>query len=188
MDKVLFINACVRQCSRTLDLAETLLDELKGNVQEVRLNELPLPVLDQKGILKRELAVKLNDFSDRFFDAARQFAAADVIVIAAPYWDLLFPAVLKLYLENVTVSGITFDYSSQGIPESLCKAKSLYYVTTSGGFIGQNDFGFSYVKALATNFFGISDVRCYTAEGLDIFGADADSIMSQAKASIIADF
>jgi FMN-dependent NADH-azoreductase len=188
MDKVLFLNACVRPGSRTMELAATLLQKLDGLVEEVRLNEISMSALDLKGMEKRDQAAREKDFSDPVFAAARQFAAADVIVIAAPYWDLLFPAVLKLYLENVTVSGITFDYSSQGIPESLCKAKSLYYVTTAGGFIGQNDFGFSYVKALATNFFGISDVRCYTAEGLDIFGADADSIMNQAKASIIGDF
>ena len=64
---------------------------------------------------------------------------------------------LKAYLENITVSGITFEYSDQGIPQSLCKAKTLHYVTTSGGYIGQNDFGFSYVKALAKNFFGINE-------------------------------
>jgi FMN-dependent NADH-azoreductase len=106
---------------------------------------------------------------------------ADVIVIAAPYWDMMFPAVLKTYLENVTVSGITFCYSEQGTPKSLCRAKALYYVTTAGGFIGQNDFGFSYVKALAQSFFGIPHIHRYAAEGLDIFGADPEMIMSRAK-------
>ena len=105
-------------------------------------------------------------------------------MIAAPYWDLMFPAVLKTYFENVTVSGITFRYSDQGRPESLCKAKTLYYVTTSGGFIAENDFGFSYVKALAQNFFGIAYIHRYSAEGLDIFGADVESILQTARAAI----
>jgi FMN-dependent NADH-azoreductase len=108
-------------------------------------------------------------------------------VIAAPYWDLMFPATLKAYLENITVSGMTFCYSDQGLPQSLCKAKSLYYVTTSGGFIGQNDFGFSYVKALAQSFFGIAEIHCYAAQGLDIFGADVEAIMSRAKTEIISE-
>ena len=187
MDKVLFLNACVRPGSRTLELAETLLQKLKGDIEEVRLYELPLPVLDRNGMEQRNLASRKNDFSDPVFGVAKQFASADVIVIAAPYWDLMFPAVLKTYLENITVSGITFRYSDQGRPESLCKAKALHYVTTSGGFIGQNDFGFSYVKALAQNFFAIKDVNRYSAEGLDIFGADVEKIMCKAKAAITAE-
>lgn len=184
MDNILFIHACVRPCSRTLDLAQTLLQKLKGNVTEVRLNELSLANLDLPGMKKREQAGREQNFSDPIFDPAKQFAAADVIVVAAPYWDLMFPAVVKTYFENITVGGITFRYSPQGRPESLCKAKALYYVTTSGGFIGQNDFGFSYVKALAQNFFGISEVHRFAAEGLDIFGADVEKIMDQAKAKM----
>ena len=117
MDRILFVNACVRPCSRTLELANTLLQELKGTVQEIRLYETDLPALDLKGMEKRDEAVRENDFSDPAFDLARQFASADVIVIAAPYWDLMFPAVLKSYLENITVSGITFRYSEKGRPE-----------------------------------------------------------------------
>lgn len=187
MEKVLFINACVRPGSRTLELAEALLRKLKGEVQEVKLYETQYPVLDIDGIEKRVLASRDNDFSDPDFDAAKQFAAADVIVIAAPYWDLMFPAVLKAYLENITVSGITFEYSDQGIPQSLCKAKTLHYVTTSGGYIGQNDFGFSYINALAQNFFGITEIRRYTAEGLDIFGTDVQKVMEKAKLEIASD-
>ena len=184
MNKILFINACVRPCSRTLELAETLLQRLNGDVQEANLQELALPALDLKGMEKRDQAAQKKDFSDPVFDVAKQFAAADIIVIAAPYWDLMFPAVLKTYLENITVSGITFRYSEQGRPQSLCKAKALHYVTTSGGFIGQNDFGFSYVKALAQNFFEIPEVNRYTAEGLDIFGADVETILCKAKLEI----
>lgn len=184
MDKVLFLNACVRSCSRTVSLANTLLEKLEGDVEELRLFDAPLPALDLNGMEKRDQAAREKDFSDPVFDVAKQFAAADVIVIAAPYWDLMFPAALKTYLENITVAGITFRYSSQGRPESLCKAKALYYVTTSGGFIGPNDFGFSYVKALAQNFFGITKIHRYSAEGLDIFGADVEMIMGKAKKEI----
>ena len=57
-------------------------------------------------------------------------------------------------------------------------------MTTAGGFIGQNDFGFSYVKALALNFFGVTEIYRYAAEGLDIFGADVETIMGKAKMEI----
>jgi FMN-dependent NADH-azoreductase len=57
-------------------------------------------------------------------------------------------------------------------------------VTTAGGFIEQNDFGFSYVEALAQNFFGISEIHRYAAEWLDIFGADVESILGKTKQEI----
>ena len=186
MDKILFLNACVRPGSRTLELAKTLLQKCNGDVTEVCLHQLSLPALDLNGMAKRDQAARAQDFSDPIFDLAKQFAAADVIVIAAPYWDLMFPAVVKTYFENITVSDITFRYSAQGRPESLCRAKELHYVTTSGGFIGENDFGFSYVQALAQNFFGIAQIHRFTAEGLDIFGADVEKIMCEAKNAITA--
>ena len=187
MDKILLINACVRPGSRTRQLTQALLEKLEGTVEEVRLNDIGLTALDSRGIETREQAKQNQDFSDPMFDLAKQFSAADRIVVAAPYWDLMFPGVLKLYLENITVAGVTFRYASNGRPESLCRAKVLDYVTTSGGYIGQNDFGFSYISALARDFFGIQRIRRYTAEGLDIFGADPDDILRKAMAAITED-
>ena len=183
MDKILLIDACVRPGSRTRQLTESVLEKLDGVVEEVRLCDCALTALGAEGLAKREYAAQNRDFSDPVFDLAKQFAAADRIVVAAPYWDLMFPGVLKLYLETITVSGITFRYASNGKPESLCRAKAMDYVTTSGGYIGRNDFGFSYVSALARDFFGIHKIRRYTAEGLDIFGADPDEILRRAKAT-----
>ena len=96
----------------------------------------------------------------------------------------MFPSVLKVYLENITVYGITFRYSEIGIPQSLCRAQNLYYVTTAGGYIGENNFGFDYVKALAKSFFEIGDVSFFSAEGLDIYGADVEMIMQKAKENV----
>ena len=188
MDNILFINACARPRSRTAELAEALLEKLNGDVAQVSLYDEPLSPLDLQGIVQRDRAVQENDFSAPVFRLAKQFAAADAIVIATPYWDLMFPAVLKTYLENITVSGVTFQYSQEGRPQGLCQAKTLYYVTTAGGFIGENDFGFSYVQALAKNFFGITEIHRYTAEGLDIEGADATAILNKTKAAIDSDF
>ena len=176
-NKILFINACVRTESRTAELSRHLLNRLDGEITEVNLYKEVFSPLCNEGIEKRAM----QDVFDGEFKYAEQFSKADVIVIGAPFWDLSFPAVLKLYLENVTVSGITFEYSEKGHPVSKCRAKKLYYVTTSGGYIGNNNFGFDYVKALAENFYGIDDIYFYSAEGLDIFGADVQSIMNEAK-------
>ena len=79
---------------------------------------------------------------------------------------------------------MTFEYSEKGRPVGKCRAKKLYYITTAGGYIGNNNFGYDYVKALAENFFGVNDVSFYSAEGLDIYGADVEGIMSEAKERI----
>ena len=87
---------------------------------------------------------------------------------------------VKQYLEQITVVGITFKYSEEGVPIGLCRAKRLFYVTTAGGFFAPEEYGFGYVKALAQNYYGIQDVRKVEALGLDIHGADVDAIMTSA--------
>lgn len=185
MNNILYINACCRENSRSNELAQHLLGRLSGKVQTVNLYNENISPIDVELLSKRDNLLKDGKTDDEMFAFANQFAVADTVVIAAPYWDLMFPSILKVYLENITVCGITFRYSDKGIPQSLCKAKNLYYVTTSGGYIGEYNFGFDYVKALAGGFFGISDVKCFSAEGLDIYGADVAEIMGKAKETML---
>ena len=135
-NKILFINSCARDSSRTAELSRHLLDNLDGEITEVNLYKENILPLDENDLKKRNL----HDYSDEDYKYAKQFQSADAIVIAAPFWDLSFPSVLKIYLENITVSGITFEYSKEGIPVGKCNAKKLYYITTSGGYIGNNNF------------------------------------------------
>ena len=183
MAEILFINACVRENSRTLSLAKQVLATLGGDIEEVKLYETELSPLDMDGMAARDKAFAAKDFSDSRFELARQFASAKTIVIAAPYWDISFPSILKTYFEAVTVNGLTFAYSDKGIPVGLCSAERLVYVTTSGGPIMKN-FGYEYTCALAKSFYGIKDTRFVSAEGLDIRGADADAILLSAKESV----
>ena len=184
MKKILYINACCKEGSRTNELAQHLLGSLNGDIETVNLYEENISPIDAQRLAERDSLLKDGKTDDASFALIRQFASADTIVIAAPYWDLMFPSILKVYLENITVCGVTFRYSDKGIPESLCKAEKLCYVTTAGGFIGENNFGFDYVKALAKGFFGIGNVRFFSAEGLDIYGADVAEIMKKAKKEI----
>ena len=174
---ILLINACVRKESRTKRLADSLLNKLTGKVQELRLADLTFPVADEEFLQKRDRLIAENKFDDPLFDLARQFAEAEEIVIAAPYWDLSFPAALKQYIEQINVLGITFIYTPEGFPKSLCKAKKLYYVTTAGGSYVPEEFGFGYIKALAQSFYGIPEVFLIKAVGLDVEGADAEKLL-----------
>ena len=176
---VLFINACVRRQSRTLILAKRLLDTLDGEIKEVQLETVDFPIVDEEFINRREMLKNAGQYDDPMFSLAKDFAIADTIVIAAPYYDLSFPAMLKQYFEQINVLGVTFTYSDAGIPQGLCKAKNLYYVTTAGGPVISDEYGFGYVKALANTFYGIEDVHQIKAEGLDIIGADVEAILNE---------
>ncbi len=182
MEKILFVNACVREKSRTLELAKCVLEKLKGEICEVDLSREDIKPLNNKMLSLREEYISENDYSDIMFRYAKAFAAADTIVIAAPYWDLAFPAILKTYLEQTAVCGITFRYKG-GVPQGLCCAKRLIYVTTAGGMIYDN-LGFEYVKALAQKLFGIDNVLFFKAENLDINGCDVAEILDLAKQEI----
>ena len=113
-----------------------------------------------------------------------QPGSVDTVVIAAPYWDLTFPAVLRLYLEQVSVAGIAFRYTHLGRPIGLCRARRLYYVTTAGGPIGARNLGFQYVQELAGSFFGIPRLTCFSAEKLDMLDTDVPAILQQAVAEM----
>lgn len=178
----LFVNACAREESRTLALCREYLKDIPS-VETVNLYDLGIQPLDWAHIEKRtELQQKAN-WEDPMFDLAKQFAAADEIVIGAPYWDLSFPAILKVYIEHTTVNGIVFHYTEEGRPEGLCKAKRLVYITTSGGPCTKMNFGYEYLQGIAS-MYGIHDTHLVAAELLDVIGADIDGIMAKATAQI----
>ena len=180
---VLFVNACVRENSRTLVLAKSIMKDMHGQIIEVNLNLEKIEPLNGILLEKREFLIREGRLDDPMFRYATQFAAADEIVIAAPFWDLSFPAKLKIYLEQIAVAGITFKYV-KGRPMGLCKAKSLTYITTSGGPI-VDDFGYAYVKTLAEKFYGIMKTKAVRAMNLDVEMISAQEILDRAKISVI---
>lgn len=173
---ILYINACVREQSRTKRIADKLIEKMEGKVEQLDLVNVPFPVVDEAFLRKRDALIGSKEYDDPLFDLARQFAGADEIVIAAPFWDLSFPAALKQYFEQINVLGITFLYTPDGLPKGLCRAKTLYYVMTAGGMYVPEEYGFGYVRALAQNFYGIEDVELIQAAGLDIAGADTEGM------------
>ncbi len=179
----LFINCCVRENSRTRRLSLALLEKLGDEVTTVNLPELHLQPLDNETLEKRTALSQAGDFSDPYFDLAKQFAAADTVVIAAPFWDLSFPSLLKLYFEHIYIIGLTSAYTENGLPLGLCRAQTLYYVSTAGGpFLPE--YGFHYVRDLTTQCFGVKQAKAVVAEGLDVVGNDPDALVNAAIHSL----
>ena len=181
---ILFVNGCVRQNSRTYALASAVLSYLDGNVTEIKLEDERISPLTAEKLYHRDSLLHSGMLDDPSLQYANMFADADLIVLAAPYWDLSVPAAVKAFLEAVTVTGVKFRYTPAGFPEGLCKAKKLIYVTTAGGPIMNYNLGYDYVQALAQLYYGIPETVCVKAENLDIIGADVDSILEAAKQEI----
>lgn len=182
--KTLIIDACTSDKSRTRRLTAYLSKKLDGNADVIRLHEEKIYSLNETLIKKRDAAAANNDFSDDMFKFAKQFADADNIIIAAPYWDLSFLAVLKQYIEAINVCGLTFRYSETGMPVSMSNTKRLIYITAAGGYIVSDEFGFGYVKSVMELFYGVKKFDYVKAEGLDIVGADIEAILQKAYREI----
>lgn len=197
--KVLLIDSCIStHQSRTRRLADAYINELKNafsksefvdgkkgddltfgseelEVKEILCREGAYRCHTSEFLQRRDELIAQGKFDNLIFDQAKEFRDADLIVIAAPYWDLSFPAALKVYIEGVMVPGLTFDSSPEGFV-GLCKAKKLVYITTAGGYIKNLNLGYDYMKAIG-KMVGINDSQCIYAEGLDIVENDEKEIM-----------
>ena len=184
MEQILFVDVCLREGSRTLQLAEHVLSRLEGIVTRLPLYEENLLPLNTKTLALRDKLKAAGNYDHPMFKYAKQFAAADVILIAAPYWDMSFPSMLKVYFEQLMVRELTFRYDEAGMPQGLCRAKKLIYVSTAGGPVLPSHQGFDYVDALAKTYFGIPETVCFSAENLDIIGADVEGILAKTRDEI----
>lgn len=181
----LFVNACMRgEDSRTLALCREYLQG-KEDVVEVDLAALDLKPFNAQMVAYRTEKQKARAWDDPVFDLAHQFAEADEIVVGAPYWDLSFPAALKVYMEHVSVCDIAFHYTEDARCEGICKANRLTYIASCGGFVKGANFGYEYFCGIA-KMFGIPETRFVAAEGLDIVGIDVEAQMDKARAQIAA--
>ena len=186
--KLLIVDCCIRgEASRTKQLLDRFLEALEPLPPEVErtylnLMEMDLQYLSGDFFQQRQTLLEAGNRSHPRFDLAHAFAQADRIVIAAPFWDLSVPALLKVYIENISVDGITFFCDEAGM-HGKCQAQRLLFLTTRGDRFGSGPMeqGSRYLEALC-RMFGIRGYQCIYAEGLDADPAGAEAAMAQALA------
>ena len=187
MENLLFINACVRgERSRTLKLARRFLEGYQKAHPDTVITQRDLCAQRLQPQYPEVLAERdelwaAGRLDQPMFEPAREFAAADKIVVAAPFWDLSFPAVLKIYLERISVTDVTFGYDDQGAMVGLCRASKLLYVVTRGGnYAGTElEMGTPMLRALCT-MYGIPELITLAAEGLDDVRQDKQALLDAA--------
>ena len=173
--KLLFVNCCISQRgdeSRTYQLADAYLKTYIDKHPEVEVEAvipeelLALPAFDWEMLDLREELARDGKFDAPMFDMARQFREADAVVVAAPYWDMSYPAALKTYIEHISAVGLTYHYEMDGV-HGDCKAKHLVYLTTGGDFEREDSIGVLHWRQLC-GLFGIPKFEYVFAGGLDI--------------------
>ncbi|MBD7911908.1 MULTISPECIES: NAD(P)H-dependent oxidoreductase [Clostridium] len=195
MSKVLYIKANIKESgeSRTFRVSDCFMKEYKKNNPDDEITTLDLykeKIEFLKPIELKEIFESKDEESNKkpILSFAYEFAGADKYVIAAPMWNLSIPAILKAYIDYISVVGITFKYTEDG-PVGLLKNKKAVHITTRGGGYNNTNYemGDRYIRTILS-FFGIEDIQTIAAENLDILGVDVEKNVNEGidKARIIA--
>lgn len=179
MSKVLYIKANIKNEgeSRTFKVSDSFVEEYKKNNPEDKIITLDL-YKENIDFLRADDLGKLFGPKDEesknnsILKYAYQFADADKYIIAAPMWNLSFPAILKAYIDYVSVSGITFKYTAEGPVGLLNNKKAVHIVSRGGGYDNSPyEMGDRYLRTIL-GFFGIKDIETIAIDNLDVMGVN----------------
>lgn len=188
--KLLFVDCCISQRgkeSRTRALASAFLDSFCSSHPEAEVETvtadtlLSLKPFDSEMLDARTVLAKTGDFDAPVFDLARQFGTADRIVVAAPFWDMSYPAALRIYIEYISANGINYHYDEMGC-HGDCTAERLTYLTSSGDVERDGSVGVMHWRQLC-DLFGIPKFDYVFAGGLDLDPARAAEIVAASAES-----
>ncbi|MGU8237203.1 FMN-dependent NADH-azoreductase [Clostridium perfringens] len=181
MSKVLYIKANIKNEgeSRTFKVSDSFVEEYKKNNPEDEIITLDL-YKENIDFLRADDLGKLfgpkdeESKNDSILKYAYEFADADKYIIAAPMWNLSFPAILKAYIDYVSVSGITFKYTAEG-PVGLLNNKKAVHIVSRGGAYDNSPYemGDRYLRTIL-GFFGIKDIETIAIDNLDVIGVNVE--------------
>lgn len=195
MSKVLYIKANIKKQgeSRTFKVSDSFVENYKKNNPHDDVVVLDL-YKEKIDFLRHEDLNEVfgpKDESSKnhpILKYAYQFAEADKYIIAAPMWNLSIPAILKAYIDYVSVVGITFKYTSEG-PVGLLNNKKAIYIVARGGEYENSPYemGERYLRTILS-FFGVTNIETIAIENLDVIGVDIEGKIEEAikKSKLIA--
>ncbi len=190
MGTILYIkaNAKLEGISRTFRVSDSFVEAYKNshpgdNVVELDLYKEDIAFLTEEDINTVFGPKTEESRKHRILKYTYQFADADKYVIAEPLWNLGIPAILKAYIDYITVTGITFKYTEAGAV-GLLRGKKAVNISARGGDYHTEPYsnfemGDRYLRTIFA-FLGITDFTTVTAENLDIVGQDVDAVVNAA--------
>lgn len=184
--KMLYVDCCISQRgpeSRTRVLAGAFLSAFRESHPGAETETVSLETMDLKPLLpdflnRRDALKGRKAFGGPEYALARQFQAADAVAVAAPFWDLSFPSVLRIYIEHISAIGLTYHYEADGC-HGDCKARRLAYLSTGGDAEQADSLGVLYWKQLCA-MFGIPRFDHVFAGGLDLDPGRVPALMEAA--------
>ena len=123
---VAVIDSTIRKESRTREILNNVINHYKGEVdfKVYDINEYELiPTnkynFDQKGS------------EEIYFEISKEISSMDGLIIAAPFWDMTYPALLKVFLEKLSIPNVMFLDGTKEVV-GLSNNKFMLFITTRG--------------------------------------------------------
>lgn len=196
MSKVLYIKANNKSEgeSRTFKVSDSFVEEYMRNNPQDEVIVLDLYKEKIDFLTQEDLGAVFgpkdeNSKNHPVLKYAYEFAEADKYIISAPMWNLSVPAILKAYIDYVSVAGITFQYTAEG-PVGLLNNKKAVHIVSRGGEYGNAPYemGDKYVRTIL-GFFGVNDIETIAIENLDVMGVDIQEKIEEGikRAKLIAE-
>lgn len=139
MARLLYIKANPKQSNQSLtfSLSDFFIKQYQlahptDTVEVLDLYQTIMPIMDCE-----RLALYNDGKETEIRCLAEQFKSFDKCVIAAPVWNHSFPAMLKIYLDNIVYRHVTFGYQDEKVV-GFCKDMNVMYISTSGQPYGAN--------------------------------------------------
>lgn len=184
MSKVLYIKANPKSDndSFTFKISETFVEEYKKSNPEDEIIILDLYKEDVKPLSSKDLGDIFSTDDNPMKKYANGFAEADKYIIAAPFWNLSFPGILKDYIDRIVVAGITFKYTEEG-PIGLLKNKKAVHIVARGGKYtvppyNAYEMGDKYLRTIL-GFLGVNKVETIPLEMTSVLkGQDLDNAVN----------
>jgi len=97
---------------------------------------------------------------------AEKFNAADVLVLTMPMWNFSVPAIMKAWIDQVLLPGLTFEMTDEGV-KPIHKIKSVVLLVASGEVYKEDDERDALTRQIrnAFEFIDIDDFEIVWADG-----------------------
>ena len=161
MKRISVIDSTIRDESRTRELLNRILDNKDVEFSIYNINKFDLiPTNNERFITKGT--------NETFIKIAKEIASSDGLVIAAPFWDMTYPALLKTFLEELSLYDIMFIDDGKTCV-GISKMKFMLFLTTRGMNIEDDSKldGASYSLKALCELWGIPQFACVSAYNLD---------------------
>ena len=189
MSKILYIKANSKPegTSRTFKISDNFVKQYKELNLDDEIITLDLYKEDIRFLSEEDMSLHRPNPGEGkdhpILKYAYEFAEADKYIIAAPLWNLSIPAILKAYIDYISVTGITFKYTAEG-PVGLCQGKKAIHIVARGGGYSEGpaveyEMGDRYLRTIF-GFLGITDFSTMAADKLDVIGEDVEAILENA--------